>query len=62
MLRIGFVVAPGFQMMSFAALSVFEFANLAHSEPAYDVRILSEHGGLVRSSMGMAHRNRALRR
>ncbi len=52
--RIAFVVAPGFQMMSFAALSVFEFANLAPDGPAYAVRILSEHGGSVRSSMGVS--------
>jgi transcriptional regulator GlxA family with amidase domain len=52
--RIAFAVAPGFQMMSFSALSVFEFANLAPGGPAYAVRILSERGGSVRSSMGVS--------
>jgi transcriptional regulator GlxA family with amidase domain len=51
--RIAFVIAPGFQMMSFAALSAFEFANLSAAEPHYDVRLLSASGGPVRSSLGM---------
>lgn len=50
--RIGFVVSPGFQMMSFAALSAFEFANLTVPEPFYDVDVLSESGGPVKSSVG----------
>jgi transcriptional regulator GlxA family with amidase domain len=58
MQRIGFVVTPGFQMMSFAALSVFEFANLAEESPTYDVHILSEDGGLVPSSMGVSIQTR----
>jgi transcriptional regulator GlxA family with amidase domain len=54
MQRIGFVVLPGFQVMSFAALSVFEFANKEMDEPVYDVRLLSEKGGSVRSSVGVS--------
>jgi transcriptional regulator GlxA family with amidase domain len=54
MQRIGFVVLPGFQMMSLAALSVFEFANKEMGEPAYDVRLLSQTGGPVRSSLGVS--------
>ena len=54
MQRIGFVVLPGFQMMSFAVASVFEFANKEMAEPVYDVRLLSETGGSVRSSLGMS--------
>ena len=54
MQRLGFVVAPDFQLMSTAALSAFEFANLIAGVPPYDVHILSESGGLVRSSVGMA--------
>ncbi|HEY5103203.1 MAG TPA: AraC family transcriptional regulator, partial [Steroidobacteraceae bacterium] len=53
MKRIGFIVFPGFQVMSFAALSVFEFANLAVGEPLYDLHVLSEDGGAVRSSVGL---------
>jgi transcriptional regulator GlxA family with amidase domain len=52
--RIGFVVLPGFQVMSLAALSVFEFANKEMDEPVYDVRLLSETGGSVRSSIGIS--------
>jgi transcriptional regulator GlxA family with amidase domain len=51
--RIGFIVLPGFQVMSFAALSVFEFANKEMGEPVYDVRLLSETGGAIRSSIGV---------
>src|SRR5215471_6494054 len=51
---IGFVLSPGFQVMSFAALSVFEFANKEMGEPVYDVRVLSETGGLMRSSIGVS--------
>jgi transcriptional regulator GlxA family with amidase domain len=50
---IGFIVLPGFQVMSFAALSVFEFANKEMGEPVYDVRLLSETGGSIRSSIGV---------
>jgi transcriptional regulator GlxA family with amidase domain len=52
MQRIGFIVLPGFQMMSVGALSVFEFANWEVGEPIYDVHLLSETGGLIRSSIG----------
>ena len=44
MQRIGFIVFPGFQVMSFAVISVFEFANLEIGEPVYDVQLLSETG------------------
>ncbi len=52
MQRIGFIVLPGFQVMSVGALSVFEFANKEVGEPVYDVRLLSETGGSIRSSIG----------
>jgi transcriptional regulator GlxA family with amidase domain len=51
--RIGFVVYPGFNVLSLAELTVFEFANRAVGEPAYEVEILSEAGGPVRSSIGV---------
>src|ERR1700732_931381 len=54
MRRIGFVLSPGFQVMSFAALSVFEFANKEIGEPVYDIRVLSETGGSMRSSIGVS--------
>ena len=52
MLNIGCVVAPGFQMMSLAALSVFEMANFNAGEKLYRIRIISEAGGAVASSIG----------
>ncbi len=54
MQRIGFVVLPGFQMMSVASLSVFELANWEIGEPVYDVHLLSETGGSIRSSIGIS--------
>ena len=52
MQRIGFVVFAGYQVMGFAAASVFEFANLHAAEQLYEVRFLSEVGGSVRTSIG----------
>jgi transcriptional regulator GlxA family with amidase domain len=46
-LRVGFVVSPGFQMMVLAGLSVFELANFNAGETVYDIRVLSESGGAV---------------
>jgi transcriptional regulator GlxA family with amidase domain len=54
MQRVGFIVLPGFQMMSVAALSVFELANREIGEPVYNVHLLSETGGSVRSSIGIS--------
>jgi len=54
MQRIGFIVLPGFQMMSVAVLSVFELANSEIGEAAYDVHLLSETGGSIRSSLGFS--------
>ena len=51
--RIGFVVLPGFQMMSVGVLAVFEIANWEIGEPVYDVHLLSETGGSIRSSIGI---------
>ncbi|WP_250494481.1 GlxA family transcriptional regulator [Caballeronia sp. GAWG1-1] len=51
--RIGFIVPQRFQMMSLAALTAFELANLPPTGPYYDIRLLSEHGGLIESSGGM---------
>ncbi|CCF00400.1 Putative transcriptional regulator, AraC family (plasmid) [Sinorhizobium fredii HH103] len=50
--RIGFVVFPRFQLMGFAAVTAFEMANLALGEPVYEIELLSERGGEVKSSAG----------
>jgi transcriptional regulator GlxA family with amidase domain len=41
-------------VLSFAALSVFEFANKEMGDPVYHVRLLSEAGGSIRSSIGVS--------
>jgi transcriptional regulator GlxA family with amidase domain len=53
MQKIGFVFFPGFHVMCFGAVSVFETANLTAGETVYDVHVLSEAGGPVRSSVGI---------
>ena len=53
MQRLGYIVAPGFQVMGIGALSVFEFANLTAGEQFYDVHLLSETGSSIRSSLGI---------
>lgn len=53
MLQIGYIVFPGFGIMTFGAMSVFETANAALGRTHYDVQLLSEAGGPVRSSIGI---------
>jgi transcriptional regulator GlxA family with amidase domain len=53
MQRVGFILIPRFQMMSLAAASVFEFANMLAGEALYEISVLSETGGRVGSSLGM---------
>jgi transcriptional regulator GlxA family with amidase domain len=52
-LRIGLILTPGFAVMSFAPLSVFETANSILEEPLYEVHALSATGGRIKSSFGM---------
>jgi transcriptional regulator GlxA family with amidase domain len=52
MLRIGYIVVPGFQVMVFGGLTVFELANRLTREPYYEIRLISESGGPVQSSLG----------
>jgi transcriptional regulator GlxA family with amidase domain len=54
MRSVGVIIFPGFQVMSLALTTVFEFANLALEEPLYEITLLSEHGGPVPSSAGFA--------
>jgi transcriptional regulator GlxA family with amidase domain len=51
--RIGFVIFPGIQIMSTGPISVFEVANETAEQPFYDIRILSDNGGPVRTSVGI---------
>ncbi|MBY2924366.1 GlxA family transcriptional regulator [Rhizobium leguminosarum] len=59
MQRIGFVLVPGFQLMYLAALSVFELANVSTGENVYEIDVLSEEGGPVRSSHGLTVNTKA---
>ncbi|ERI52952.1 hypothetical protein N878_04300 [Pseudomonas sp. EGD-AK9] len=52
--HVGFVVFPNFQVMSLAAVSAFEMANIAIGEAFYGMHLLSEQGGPVLSSAGFA--------
>jgi len=58
--RIGYIVPADFQVMLFASLSVFEFANLSEGGPYYDVHMLSERGGAVPSTFGASVATEAL--
>jgi len=54
------VVPPGFSVLSYAPLSVFEVANAVLSEPLYEVTVLSAKGGHVPNSFGMEAETRRL--
>lgn len=62
MLTIGFVLPPGFQIMGLAAASAFELANVNAKQRLYDIRLLSEQGGLVPNSFGISIETRAMAR
>src|SRR4030081_743638 len=53
MIRVGMIVVPGFEVMSFAPLSVFDAANITLGEQRYEVRVWSKTGGRTRTSFGM---------
>ena len=60
MKRIGIVVFPGFQILDLAAAAVFEIANLQTARPSYEIDVVSEDGGAVKSSVGAAVHTLAL--
>lgn len=51
-LTVGYLVPPNFEVMSLAAMSVFEMANTVAGDRVYDVVVISETGGHVVSSIG----------
>ncbi|WP_413197502.1 GlxA family transcriptional regulator [Pararobbsia alpina] len=51
---IGLVVYPNFQALGLAVGTVFEYANLMHTERAYEFTIVSESGGPVVCSQGFS--------
>ncbi|MGF6177641.1 GlxA family transcriptional regulator [Ensifer sp. 4252] len=50
--KVGYVVFPGFQLLGFAAVTAFEISNIQLGEPAYEITLLSEAGGEIKSSAG----------
>jgi transcriptional regulator GlxA family with amidase domain len=52
-MRIGLIVPPGFAVLSFAPLSVFEAANGVLGKPFYEVHAVSATGGRILNSFGM---------
>ena len=54
MQTVGFVIFPKFQVLGLAVMTAFEVANAVTKEAVYDLRLLSEQGGLIRSSAGFA--------
>jgi len=58
--RIGYLLMDGFQVLSLATQTVFEYANLVAKEPFYSIENFSPDGGLVRSSLGLAVETRPL--
>lgn len=52
-MKIGLVLCPNFQPVCFGAVAAFDVANKQAGETLYDVRVLSEEGGLVASWAGM---------
>lgn len=52
MKRIAYLLVPDFQVMVFGGLTVFEVANHTAKQPFYDIQLISESGGAVRSSLG----------
>jgi transcriptional regulator GlxA family with amidase domain len=52
MRQVGLILEDGFQIMGLAALTVFEFANVELGDQGYRLTVLSEKGGLTRSTLG----------
>jgi transcriptional regulator GlxA family with amidase domain len=51
--RIGFIAYPHFQVLSLCTVSTFECANMLSAKPLYELRMLSENGGPIRTSSGL---------
>jgi transcriptional regulator GlxA family with amidase domain len=60
--KIGFIVYPAFSPMNFAVTSVFETVNWKVGSAAYEVTLLSEHGGPVATSLGYEIQTSSLNR
>jgi transcriptional regulator GlxA family with amidase domain len=58
--HIGYLLTPGFQLLTIGTQTVFEFANLVAGEPFYQVQLYSLAGGIVPSSFGVGVETRPL--
>jgi len=52
-IRVGLILPPGFAVLSFAPLQVFETANSILDKPLYELHTVSATGGSIESSYGM---------
>lgn len=52
--RVAILVYPRFQVLDLVASTVFELANIISGKPLYEISLLSEDGGNVPSSSGIA--------
>ncbi|WNG52005.1 GlxA family transcriptional regulator [Archangium minus] len=62
MRTIGLVLYPSFSAMSLAVTSVFEMANEQAGTIEYKISLVSEHGGLVATSLGYELQTAAFKR
>ncbi len=54
MVAVGLLLPEGFATLSFAPLAVFEAANMVLAEPFYELHLVSDVGGRVANSFGVA--------
>ncbi|VVO26655.1 GlxA family transcriptional regulator [Pseudomonas fluorescens] len=52
MQNIGLILYPGFQVLGLAICATFEFANVVVDKPLYQISLLSEQGGPIKTSVG----------
>lgn len=52
MRKVGFLITEGYAPMGFAVSTAFEVVNGQSTTPVYDIRMISEQGGTVRTSLG----------
>lgn len=62
LLKIGFLLPPGFQIMGLAAASAFELANTTARQRLYDIGFYSALGGAVVNSFGASVETQPLAR
>jgi hypothetical protein len=51
--RVGLILPHDFQLLNLAPLTVFELSEMTPHPPPYDIHLLSEHGGSLKSSCGV---------